>query len=260
MRQAVLAAASTSAWSGLSLVDNTVVERPNQIVLNNSLNAVHSVAGISANQQLGDIFEVINRGVSDLLLAAENTTADAKDRFLSAIYLPAGGKVQMYYNGTRWEPFADLQGAVISKLVNFVENAANTVHTGSVVIPAGAWLHGIEVTSSALWGATSASMKVGDAADDDGYFTGINLKATDLLVGESLDTNPSTGWGGKEGAYLVAATGRRGPVATNFAKYYPAGTTIAGIITVGTPAVTTGRTHMLVRYSVGPAITATPSA
>lgn len=165
-------------------------------------------------------------------------------------------------NGIAWYPVSSAQGvagagafggggSMITKQVNFTENATNTIHTGTVPIPAGAWLHGIEVTSSVLWGAASAVMKVGDTADDDGYFVGVDLKATDLLVGEILMTDPSTSWGGKEGAYLVAATGRRGPAATNFSKYYAAGSNITGIITVGTPAVTTGRTHMMVKYSLG---------
>jgi hypothetical protein len=147
-------------------------------------------------------------------------------------------------------------GNIITKVVTFTENATNTVHTGSVVLPPTAWLHNIQVLSSVLWTGGTATMKVGDTADDDGYFTGIDLKATDLLVGEVLDTSPSTSWGGKEGAYLVAASGRRGPAATNFAKYYAAGSTIAGIVTVGTPATTAGRTFMAVTYSVGEVIAA----
>jgi hypothetical protein len=100
-------------------------------------------------------------------------------------------------------------------------------------------------------------MKVGDTVDDDGYFTGINLKATDLLVGEVLSIADSTNWGGKNGAYLVAATGQRGPVATNFGTYYAAGSNILGTVTVGTPATTAGRTFMKVVYSLGTVVAAT---
>jgi hypothetical protein len=148
-------------------------------------------------------------------------------------------------------------GNIITKVVTFTENATSTTHTGSVVLPAGAWLHNIQVLSSVLWTGGTATMKVGDTADDDGYFVGIDLKATDLLVGEVLDTSPSTSWGGKEGAYLVAASGRRGPTASNFAKYYAAGSSITGVVTVGTPATTAGRTFMAVTYSVGEVIAAT---
>lgn len=170
-------------------------------------------------------------------------------------------------NGMSWIPIsgpatagAAGSGQMIVKIVPFVENATNTIHTGTVSLPAGAWLHNIQVTSSVLWGATSAVLKVGDTADDDGYFIGVDLKATDLLVGEVLDTTVSELWGGKQGAYLVAASGRRGPTATNFGKYYAAGSNIIGIVTVGTPAVTTGRTFMVVVYSIGETIAAVASA
>lgn len=142
-------------------------------------------------------------------------------------------------------------GVMVTKTVTFTENATNTVHTGTVAIPAGATLHSIKVMSSVLWTGGTATMKVGDTADDDGYFIGIDLKAIDLLVGEVLDTQSSTLWGGKEGAYLVAASGRRGPTTSNFGMYYAAGSNVTGIVTVGTPATTAGRTFMIVSYSVG---------
>lgn len=151
---------------------------------------------------------------------------------------------------------AQLDSRMITKLVTFTEDATSTTHTGTVTLPAGSVLHNIQVMSEALWTGGTAVMKVGDTADDDGYFTGVDLKATDLLVGEVLDTSPSTSWGGKEGAYLVAATGRRGPTANNFAKYYAAGSDITGIVTVGTPATTAGRTYMIVTYSTGEVIAA----
>lgn len=148
-------------------------------------------------------------------------------------------------------------GQLITKIVPFIQDATSTTHTGTVPIPAGAWLHSIRVTSSVLWTPTgAATLKVGDTADDDGYFTGVNLKATDLVVGEVLDTHSSTLWGGKEGAYLVAATGQRGPTSSNFGEYYAAGSNITGIITVGTPLNTAGRTFMIVTYSLGETIAA----
>ncbi len=245
-----MSASSASAWSGKSLVDNTYTERPGQIVLNNNLGALHSVAGLNANQSLGDVFDVMNRGTAPLVIAAEDTAAAAHNRFVSAINIPAGGKARIFYNGTRWEPFSD--GAnLITKVVAFVENATNTIHTGTVPIPPGAILHGIQVLNPVLWTGGAAVMKVGDTADDDGYFIGVDLKATDLLVGEVMDTNHSTLWGGKEGAYLVAASGRRGAVSGNLGKYYAAGSNITGIITVTTPATTVGRTFMIVQYSLG---------
>ncbi len=160
---------------------------------------------------------------------------------------------------------ASSTGIMITKRVLFTENATNTVHTGTVVLPAGAWLHDIQITNQVLWTAGTAVLKVGDSVDDDGYFTGVDCKATDLVVGEvlsmhqgSIDTDGL--WGGKQGVYLVAATGRRGPTTTNFAQYFVAGTSIIGVMTVGTPATTAGRTLMVVMYSVGEALAAVASA
>lgn len=260
MPRAIPTSASTSAWSGLSIVDNTSQQLRDRIVLNNSLAADHGIAGLDNNQVLGDIVTLINRGTKNLTLASEDSTADAKDRFASAIFIPAGGKVTLYYNGTRWEPFIDIPGGLITKAVLFTENATNTLHTGSVIVPAGAFLHDIEIVAKALWTGGTATMKVGDSVDDDGYFTGVNLKATDLLVGEVLRMSDSGAWGGKEGAYLTSA-GRRGAQSTNFATYLEAGTTIAGVVTVGTPATTVGRTLMRVSYSmptIGAATGSTP--
>lgn len=170
------------------------------------------------------------------------------------------GLLAVNNNGTVGNYVATEQGGVIAKQVLFTENATATTHTGSVVIPAGSTLIDIIVTNKALWTGGTATMKVGDAVDDDGYFTGIDLKATDLVLGEVLTASGSTGnWGGKNGAYLVAATGRRGPAATNFGTYQDAGTTITGVVTVGTPATTVGRTIMTVIYAT-PTITAATAA
>jgi hypothetical protein len=151
-------------------------------------------------------------------------------------------------------------GVIITKHVLFTENATNTVHTGSVTIPVGAFVHDVKVTNQALWGAASAALDVGDAADPNGIFAAVDCKATDLVLGEILSAMHSTLWGGKEGAYLVAATGRRGPQSTNFSMFYAAGGVISGIMTVGTPGATTGRTIMSVSYSVGEVSAAVPSA
>jgi hypothetical protein len=254
MPTATPSSASASAWSGLSIVDNTASQLRHRVVLNNSLAADHTVAGLDNNQQLGDTIDLVNRGTKNLTLNAEDTTAAAKDRFTSAVFVPAGGKVRLYYNGTRWEAFSDTPGAIITKMVQFAETATGLTHTGTVPIPAGAILLGIDVIPQVLWGGGTVAMNVGDSASGTGYFSGINLKATDALVGEVFDTNASELWGGKQGAYLVAATGQRGPTASNFGKLYVAGSNIVGVITVTTPAVNTGRTTMVVRYCIPQAI------
>lgn len=261
MQLATPSSGSASAFSGLSIVDSSITERKGVVILNNSLAAAHSVAGLEAGQQPGDVVTVINRGTKDLTLAANDTAAAAKDRFATAIYLPAGGKVQLFYNTSyQWEPFTDAPAPLVTKAILFTENATNTLHEGSVIVPAGAFLHDIEVIAKALWGAGSASMEVGDAADPDGYFTGVNLKATDLLVGEVLRLSDNGAWGGKEGPY-VTSVGRRGPTTSNFGTYLEAGATIKGSIAVGTPGSTQGRTLMRVSYSVpviGAATASTP--
>ena len=146
-------------------------------------------------------------------------------------------------------------GLLITKSARFVEAAAGTSYTATVAIPAGAVIHDITLIAEVLWNGTSATAKVGDTADDDGYFTGVDLKATDLLVNEVLSVRESGLWGGKEGAYLVAATGRRGPTTTNFGLYYAAGSNITCIITPGAADGTAGRTVFSVTYSVGEVLT-----
>lgn len=81
---------------------------------------------------------------------------------------------------------AAIPQSVLAESLYFVENGAGT-YTGDVVIPEGATLIDIIVTGIALWGAaTSASLVVGDTTTPNGYFVATNLKATDLLAGESL--------------------------------------------------------------------------
>ena len=199
--------------------------------------------------------------VVDEIYRAGGTAKNSGDAATSKIQVDSlTGKLSYNDNGTIYNVVPTELGGVIAKQVLFTENATATSHTGSVVIPAASTLIDIIVTSEALWTGGTASMKVGDTADDDGYFVGVDLKATDLLVGEVLSVSGSTGnWGGKNGAYLVAATGRRGPTTSNFGTYYKAGSTITGVVTVGTPATTVGRTIMTVIYAT-PTITAATAA
>jgi hypothetical protein len=132
---------------------------------------------------------------------------------------------------------------VLSREAIFTQTSGNGTYTGSVTVPAGATIHDIIVNGVALWDGTSASMKVGDAADDDGYYTAVDLKATDLLAGESISFSMA---GGKAGAYI--ANSQVSP------RYSASARVISGIVTqVGTG--TLGRTRMTVMYSLS-----TPSA
>lgn len=124
--------------------------------------------------------------------------------------------------------------------VEFRENGAGT-YSGSVNVPAGATIIDIIVHAAVLWAAgTSATMIVGDAADDDGYYTGVNLKATDLLANESISFARN---GGKQGAY------NSGTDTHWLNRYSSTARVITGKITsVG--AGTNGRTRMTVVYSI----------
>lgn len=127
----------------------------------------------------------------------------------------------------------------------FTETTGAGVYTGTVSVPAGATIVDIIISGVAVWTATtSATLKVGDATDDDGFFTGVNLKATDLLAGESLSL---TAPGGKHGAYVVpGATDDAFQVS---ARYGAAARVIKGIITTVGAAGTAGRTRMTVLYT-----------
>lgn len=137
--------------------------------------------------------------------------------------------------------------------VSFTEAGGALTYTGSVSVPAGAYLLEVIVHAVALWdNAGAVTMKVGDAADDDGIFTGVNLKATDLLAGESICIEAA---GGKQGADLddFAAPG-----AQMRRRYLSTARVISGIITAAGAGGSAGRTRMLVVYTLpGAAIAAT---
>ena len=100
------------------------------------------------------------------------------------------------------------------KSAKFLENGAGT-YNFDVLIPAGAVIHNIMIAGEALWAAaTSAVLNVGDyavgalvdgslpigsAISSNGFFTAVNLKATDLTQGQHIDFNRP---GGKQGTYI----------------------------------------------------------
>lgn len=128
-----------------------------------------------------------------------------------------------------------------SARATFIETTGAGVYTGAIPVPAGSTIIDIKARSTALWTATtSALMKIGDAADDNGWFDAIDLKATDLLVGEEINFLQT---GGKEGAYLVPATGARS------AAYSAAARVISGIITTVGAAGNAGRTILEVLFT-----------
>lgn len=123
---------------------------------------------------------------------------------------------------------------------SLTETTGAGTYTSTVAVPAGAWIIDIKVWSTVLWTAsTSATGKVGDVADDDGWFTGINMKATDLLVGEELNFIQT---GGKEGAYLDLTTGKRS------AAYSASARSVSLIVTTVGSTGNAGRSFFLVGY------------
>ena len=144
---------------------------------------------------------------------------------------------------------SSIEGMVHSKLVTFTEDATSTTHTGTVAIPAGSQILDIIVWSTVLWGDGQASIIVGDATDDDGWFTATELDATDLLVGERLQAASDNFWGGQQGAYLTTA-GRFGPATGDgMGGYYASAGSVIGKVSVTGPSATAGRTFMNVIYA-----------
>lgn len=131
----------------------------------------------------------------------------------------------------------------------FVENGAGT-YGAQFVLPAGSTLLDIIVTAEALWtAATSAALVVGETGAANGFITSTDLKATDLLVGESISIAGGISLaGGKSGALITAGTN------THVTKRYQDGgagevdyTITATITSVG--AGTAGRTRITVLYA-----------
>lgn len=149
-------------------------------------------------------------------------------------------------------------GIVVAKTISFTEDATSTTHTGTVTIPAGSTLLNIQFVNTVLWTGGTAALDIGDVDDANGWFAAVDLKATDLVVGEVLDISNAENWGGKNGIYLVASTGRKGQAVAAYSGVYAAAATeVIGVVTVGTPATTAGRSFMTVTYAVGTVTAAT---
>jgi hypothetical protein len=136
--------------------------------------------------------------------------------------------------------FLAAQGAQIqcTELVLKAGVLAAGTYTASVTLPAGAHLQDILVEGVALWNnGTSATLKVGDAADDDGYYTAVDLKATDLLAGESISFALA---GGKAGAYI--ANSQVSP------RYSATSRVISAIVITSGSVPSTGETRVLVLW------------
>jgi hypothetical protein len=135
-------------------------------------------------------------------------------------------------------------GTLVCEERTFTQAANNTggTYTATVTVPANSWIVDIKVYAVALWNsATSASLDVGDASVADGFYSSIDLLATDLLADEVLAFDSA---GGSPGAYIVAATGLRNTMWSASERV------ITGLVTEATTTVVaTGITRMLVIYS-----------
>lgn len=147
-------------------------------------------------------------------------------------------------------------GISVTLMAAFVEDATTLTHTATFPVPAGAILEDIIFLSTVLWGGGTVALTIGDANAANGWFLSTNLKATDLLVGERLQAASSNNWGGLNGAYLTTA-GRFGQQSGNMIGGYCPTTaySVIMVITVTTPAVTTGRSFGFITYQL-PATTA----
>lgn len=122
----------------------------------------------------------------------------------------------------------------------FTETTGAGVYTGSVTVPANATIFDVVVNGISLWTATtSATMTVGDAGNASGFFAAVNLKATDLLAGESLSFDEA---GGKAGAYI--ANSQVSP------RFSSTSRVISGVVTTVGAAGAAGVTRMTVIYSI----------
>lgn len=146
---------------------------------------------------------------------------------------------------------AGITGNVVQAAeATFTETDGAGTYTGTIALPAGATLLDVIINGVALWMATtSATLIVGDGTDDDGYYTGVNLKATDLLAGESLSFALA---GGKAGAYI--ANSQVSP------RYSATARNIIGKVTTVGAAGNAGRTRMTVLYTVATSPTAATKA
>lgn len=133
-------------------------------------------------------------------------------------------------------------GHVLVQQFLFTEDSTNTTYTASATIPAGSVLLDVIVHGIALWTAgTSASAIVGDVANDDGIFVISDLKATDLLAGESISAAGGTGTsGGEEGADIVA---------THWNRRYLSTERVISMVVTKSGAGTAGRTLFTVVYT-----------
>jgi hypothetical protein len=131
-------------------------------------------------------------------------------------------------------------GVVKAAELTFTEaaQAGGGTYDGAVALPAGATLLDVIVNGVALWDDTTAAVLTVGGSDPDGYFTAVDLRATDLLAGESLSFALA---GGQAGAYI--ANSQVSP------RYSATARNIVASIAVTDGDGTAGRTRVTVVWS-----------
>ena len=153
----------------------------------------------------------------------------------------------LYHKGVEIAATATEMNQVLkTATVKFTEEGAGD-YVGTVSLPAGSILVDIIVHAIALWTAgTNATLKVGDydaagdPIDDDGFFTGVDLKDTDLLAGESINFTHD---GGQSGTDFDTASGAGAHVRR---RYLAAARSIVGEVTATGADSDAGETLMTV--------------
>ena len=143
---------------------------------------------------------------------------------------------------------AALSNSVLAESLYFVENGTGT-YTGTVVIPANAEVINVIVHGEAVWTSAGAvTLIVGDTVDDDGFFTAVNLKATDLLATESIDLYRE---GGKFGADIAVDYTSVATIGASQIKrrLLTAERTLQAKVTVASGTGTAGRTRVTFVYA-----------
>ena len=149
-------------------------------------------------------------------------------------------------------PSVQIASPVQTLMAAFVEDPTTLTYTATFPIPIGAILLDIGFLSTVLWtGGGTVVLTIGDAAAANGWFLATNLKATDLLLGERLQAANGNNWGGLNGAYLVAATGRFGQqVAPLIGGLVSAAYNVIMVVTESAPSTSVGRSFGWVTYAV----------
>ncbi len=140
----------------------------------------------------------------------------------------------------------DINSMTICKSVDFTETAVAGAYTGAVVIPAGALVLDVQWLNTAVWtNNTAATMKCGDAGDDDGIFAAVDVKASPIASMALSYWRKDAGVGAYAGTKPL---------------YYAAGGTITAVVTTTGATGTAGRSTLFVRYMLPQAQTAAVKA